>query len=197
MNKLLVSLVLCFAGSVASAATTTVIDFEAGFANNQDITGVDLGGVTLTKGGETIIVTNAVPGGGSAFAVQSNPFEGTNPFRADFTSLVSFFSVDMGDFGPSDDDDLTLQAFASDDSLLASVGINYGSAGNFLATLSVSAPNIAYVVFNGGSTAFPSSIFADNLTFSTDTAVIPLPAGGLLLLTGLGGFLLARRRTRT
>jgi hypothetical protein len=41
---------------------------------------------------------------------------------------------------------------------------------------------------------FPNSIYADKLVFQT--AVVPLPAGGLLILSALGGLAIARRRKK-
>ena len=175
---------------IGSMASATVIDFES-YADGTDITGVDLGGITLTRHGELVKVTSSVPGGGSTRAIWGDPFTGKS-FRGDFTGTVTSFSVDMGDFGVSDPDDLFVMAYSATDVLLDSVFFAYPEAGNYLETLSVAAAGIAYVIFGSTGPDFTNSIFADNLTF--EPAAIPLPAGGLLLISALLGLGVARRR---
>ncbi len=182
-----------FAVATAAHAAPVTVDFE-GFASGTDLTGATIGMMTLSAGGETIEVTDLVPGAGSSRAIQTNPFEGTNLFRADFSTSITAFSVDLGDFGPSDDDLLTIAAYTSGGTLLDSNSFQYGTAGSYLHTMSVAAANIGYVLFGGGSRQFPQSVFADNITYTAAVSTVPLPAGGLLLLSGLGAFAASRRR---
>ncbi|MEM6376005.1 MAG: VPLPA-CTERM sorting domain-containing protein [Pseudomonadota bacterium] len=56
--------------------------------------------------------------------------------------------------------------------------------------------NIAGVRFEGPSTDSLGTFLTVDFTIA-DTAVIPLPAGAVLLLTGLGGLAVMRRRRRT
>ncbi len=193
MKKLLTS---AAALMLATGAYAGSLDFESGFVNGQDIAGLDLGGITISAGGNAVEVTSSVPGGLSNFAINTDPFVADAPMRADFDTLISSFSVDMGDFGPSDDDTLFVEAYDSMGNLVDSTTFAYGTAGDTLETLSVSGSGIAYVLFDGGSQSFPFSIFADNLAWVDDVSAVPLPAGGALLLAGLGAFGVMRRRQR-
>ena len=117
MRKLLpiaVAGLIALTGATAHAVT---IDFEA-FANNQDITGVDLGGVSITAGVDPVVVTTSNLGG-SPNQIDTEPFTSASPFRADFTSAASMVSVDLGDFN-ADADDIFLQAFSAANVLLDS-----------------------------------------------------------------------------
>ncbi len=106
---------------------------------------------------------------------------------------MSFVSVELGDFG-ADTDDLFLAAYDSFNNLLGA-DIFPGSTSDTLVNLSVSFANISYVLFGSTNPQFLNSVFADNLTFTADsTPAIPLPAGGLLLLSGMAGLAFVRRR---
>lgn len=169
-----------------------MIDFES-FSDGDIITSLDLGGVVLTRGSDDVEVRgDNLAGGGNS--ISGDPFSGDAPFRADFVSLMTSVSVELGDFGPSDDDNLFLEAYDEFGNLLGTdTALLLGSAPDTLLTLSVSFANIAYVLFGSTNDIFQNSVYADNLTF-TDAPAIPLPAGGILLATSLAGLWAARRR---
>lgn len=172
-------------------ASTFIIDFEE-FGVGETLTGVDLGGLTLTAGGDSIATTDAVPGRASTRAIWTEPFT-SKPFRAAFASLISSFSVGMGDFG-ADSDKLFVRAYDAFDNLLASAAAMSAVSFEGLVNLGVSASGISYVEF-GSTGTFPNSVFADNLRFTHDTAApVPLPAGGLLLIGAIGMLAATRRR---
>jgi hypothetical protein len=134
-----------------------------------------------------------VPGGSTGMATL--PFSNDSLFRADFTSPVSMVSVDLGDFG-ADADNLLLQAFNPSDALIASDADSLAAGEEIMRTLSVSAGGISYVLFGSSLTdAFPNSVFVDNLTYTTPHPV-PLPAGGVLLVSALAAFGFAGSRRR-
>lgn len=183
------------AALAATAAPAATIDFNS-LTVGQNIAGVDLGGVVITRGGEAVEVTSDSPGNsGNTIrgSVANNTFTSDNPFRADFTSPVSFVSVQLGDFG-ADEDNLFLRAFGANDTFLAATSAVLGARVQNMLTLALSASGIRYVLF-GSSGDFNNSVYADNLTFTNDSVPpIPLPAGAVLLLTALGGLAWAGRR---
>ncbi|MEM6372620.1 MAG: VPLPA-CTERM sorting domain-containing protein [Pseudomonadota bacterium] len=184
MLKYLLPLVLC--AGTASAATTT-IDFN-GFVSGTDLTGVELSGVTFTRGSNTII-TEVSPSG---MSIRGGSFSDATPYRADFNFVTDMVSVDLGDFG-NDSDFLQLRAYDAVGALLASTSGSLGTARG-MRTLTVTATDIAYVEFEGGSGAFfPGSVYADNFTFNTP-APVPLPAAGGMLALAVAGFGVMRRR---
>ncbi len=176
---------------MGGAAVADTVDFE-GYANGDIITGVDLGGVTLTRGANAIKVTSFVPGGGSSLAIRGEPFEGDR-YRADFTGLIDSFSVDLGD-DLGDADLLIVEAYSATDVLLDSASFSITRFFSGLVTLSVAAAGIDHILF-GSDGVFNNSVFADNLSF-TPVSPVPLPAGGLLLGGALLGFGAVRRRRK-
>ena len=177
----------CAAGSMASAVTQ---DFES-FSALDDITGTDLGGFSLSAGSDPVMVVGGNYFGTGNF-IQTVPFDNINPFRADFSVAgVSTVSVDIGD-NNGDADDLYLFAFDAADNALAFDSVSILDTYIGFKTLTVSAADISYVLFGGHGLNDNNNLYADNFTY--DTALVPLPAGGILLLTALLGLGAAKRR---
>jgi hypothetical protein len=111
-------------------------------------------------------------------------------YVATFSSAVNQVSVDLGDWD-ADADNLLLQAFNSSNVLIASASAINPADVNGGLTLSVSAPGIAYVLFNETSNpGFQGSIFFDNFTYNA----VPEPATLLLFGAGLLGLGAAKRK---
>ena len=188
LKTTIAAVALCAAGSMASAVTQ---DFE-GFSEFDVITGLDLGGFSLTAGGDGVSVLNAGNFFGTGNFIQTDPFDNTNLFRADFSVAgVSMVSVDIGD-NNADADDLYLYAYDAANNLLTSDTKSILSSFVGFETLTVSAANISYVLFGGAGVNGKNNLYADNFIY--DTAQVPLPAGGILLLTALLGIGAAKRR---
>jgi hypothetical protein len=175
----------------ASSANAALIDFDALSGN---ISGVNLGGVTITAGAAEVQTDQGgnTPNGTRGILARDpscNCFP--DPFTATFDTLVSAVSVDIGDFG-ADADDLFLMAYSAGDVLIDQFLVTLAAGVSGMETLSVSGSGISYVVFGGVGFNGENNVYADNLNFSV--AAVPLPAGGLLLLGAMSGLALARRR---
>ena len=164
--------------------------------------------LTMTKSGLTVTITRP----GSSFDIVENimgqakpPSWGTKsldpffdattstPFIVNFSMPVISVSVDMGDYG-QDDDDLLLEGYAGLDvtGTLLAIETDFLPGGGFdfsFLTLATAVPAIRSVKMIGGSSAFPSSVFFDNLTVDPGvTPVIPEPSTAILLSIGFMAF---------
>ena len=170
----------------ASAANAGLIDFESASGNY---------GASYTEQGVTFSVAGAdvVVGSGpnGTNTMDSSPFTSANPFRADIGGGATAVSVDVGDFTPSDVDNVFLRAYNSLNALVDSAALSCCSSAPNMVNLSVAAADIAYVVI-GSTGTYPNSVFIDN--FAWDEADVPEPGTLTLLGLGLLGAGAARRR---
>jgi hypothetical protein len=166
--------------------------------------------LTLTRQGVTspgtfdIFDTTSSPGSfPSVWGTRTlDPFSAetsNTAFVASFSSPISSFSLQYGDFGV-DTDTATIMAFSGTDgteNLLASNTDTYDSSLTLpgdVHTFGVTAQGIRSIVFIGGSSGFPNSVYYDNLTVTVSPTAIPEPAS--LTLLGLGAAGLALRSWR-
>ena len=111
------------------------------------------------------------------------------PVRTDFPTLVSEVSADMGDQSP-DLDVMFMEAYNESDVLVDSEVLDCGTCiGSF--TLSVSGPNIAYIITGSDSTINESSVAVDNIRFTPQETIV----GGELLSIDSTALILAGAQT--
>lgn len=179
--------------SIGASAATKTIDFEA-YSPGTILNNLDLGGVKLKSGHNVFVGTNDPAGTGQT--IEKDPFFG-KPYKAKFmVSGVRNVSIDMGDLG-GDEDKMFLKAYNASGDLIAKTKLTLAEMVSGMLTLSVTATeDIKQIKFGTKKSAFPHSVYADNLTFDyTETAPVPLPAGAFLMLTALAGLgFVARRR---
>ncbi|MDV7143377.1 VPLPA-CTERM sorting domain-containing protein [Tropicimonas sp. TH_r6] len=119
---------------------------------------------------------------------------GSGNIEIAFSSAVSSFGLDFNSRNTS----VALSVFDALDTLIESVTIGVAdqvACGGFLcgfAGLDVGSLSIAKAIISTGGDPTLDNVFVDNLIY--DMAVVPLPAGLGLLMTGLGGLVLVRRR---
>jgi hypothetical protein len=199
MKPIIAALTLCCTGGIAGAATIN-LDFDM---LRGDISGLDLGGVTITSGTNDVSVGLSGAGSLALFSFDSifRTATGDKLFRADFgVTGVSSVSIDMGDgrlFNPEEDlDDLLLEAYDSRGVVLARAIATIQSTFDIYLPLQVTAPNISYVRFGGVDPNGFNTVYADNLSFTYDPPIapVPLPATAVLLAGALGLLAIARRR---
>ena len=169
------------------AAGASTLDFNGG----TPCTSTDAFVTLSTVGTATCQATIAPTTNSGAIGIFNSGTPGA--MRADFGGLVSFVSIDLGDYN-ADPDNIFLEVFGIDDVSLGLVDFLRPGASFAMDTLSIAVANISYAVF-GTNAADLGFIAADNLSYRT--ATVPLPAAGLLLLGGLGAFGVAARRRKT
>ena len=201
MKTILASTAIVLASTFGAAAAT--VDFDD-LTIGTKFAELDLDGVTIAREGTKVEVA-AAPGGSTG--LKGMNFKNPNPFVATFDNVVSYVSVDMGDSG-KDYDLMFLAAYSATGDLISKVTevLKAGVAG--MKSLSVSGSDIAYVEFgteraSAGQDFKPNSVVVDNLYFGHDPAgtadidrvpSVPLPAGAVLMLSGLGGLMVVRRK---
>jgi PEP-CTERM motif len=209
------------AAALLSLAGNARADIIFGFEDQTATsTGNDPGALTSltsTVGGLTLTLTRQ--GGGRFDILDDNSFPGDFPavwqnnsldpffdtsataFVANFSSAISSFSMEYGDFD-ADSDTATIMAYSGPNgtgTLLASASDFYGddSLPDQFDTFGVSAAGIQSVVFIGGSPDFPNSVYYDNLDVTVGATVAPEPASLTLLGIGIAGLGLRSWRKRT
>lgn len=166
--------------AVASATMATAATFNLGDATNGAAT---TGTIVGTKNGDFYQFTlNALPG----FAVTTLDIDTAN---SDFGTDIGLYDSNNMLVAQSNNGPNTTPA-----SRIFLNGLNVAPNGSY--TLAVGAwnvnftQNLADVSFNG----FPSGDY--NVNISTAVSAVPLPAGGVLLLTGLAGAVGLKRRKK-
>lgn len=174
----------------ATAAPAATIDFSSSPAS---FTSYSEAGATITADGQNIL-TIATPNGTNGILADGTP---RAVFRADFASVASAVSVDLGDFD-ADADEIFIEAYNSSNALLGTSVLLLSAADSVMHNLSANFASTSYVLFGSRDPSVNgSSIFADNLTFDLGGAV-PEPATWAMMITGFGlaGGALRRRSAR-
>lgn len=196
----LAALAMC---SPAAAAIT--ITFDAGFGatpsySEQGVTFRTVDGQDLWAG--------MSPNGTNALLSSTDPVTmQLSAIRADFSSVVDFLSLQLGDFA-ADADSIFLRVYAEDDTLLGQTEDFLPDSLSGFKTLDLQVSGIKYAIF-GGVGGQGSSVLVDNFTTDptfnppgedTETppvGVVPEPSTWALLIAGFGlaGSALRRKRS--
>lgn len=107
-------------------------------------------------------------------------------FLFDFSTPIKFFSIEAGDFAPSDYDVITLTGFDGlngSGTIVGQTTLDYGFSGfPTVASISTSASSMLSVIATGGSASYPNSLFWDNIR--AEPVPGPLPIFGAVTAFG-------------
>ena len=197
-----IAFTLALAGSQTAHAQST-FNFESSATSTglTTYTATDSGlTLTLTRPGSTFDIVGPItaPFGTRTLSPFANETSATS-FLASFSSTLSSFSLNFGDFG-ADSDLFTLTAFSGANgtgSVVGTTNVNYGlgSLPGSIGTASFTGSPFQSVSFIGGSTGFPNSVYYDNFV-ATVTGAVPEPATWAMMLIGFGAIGVAMRRRR-
>ena len=177
--------IACLLATVAFAApaAAVTVDFEEFTQTSTIMAGVDYMGITFDQNiqvGQLGFLDG--PATDNYIARGTQPLGGT--VSGTFAGSVSMLTLGAGDVC-CDVDNVTLTGFDAMGTLVDSDSFS-GAASQYL---SISGPGIVSFIIQQTSGGF------DNITFDlTPTSVVPLPASLPLLLAGLCGLALHRRR---
>jgi hypothetical protein len=195
---------------MAGALSAGPITFDLESLNLGDYTTLSstVGGVTMTVTRESGLTFSLVdssafsPVGPAAFGTRTlSPFGDTSnsAFIFTFSSVISSFSIQLGDYG-GDLDTWSVTGFSG----TAGSGTNLGDTtgtwgnGNFSLgdppqTAALNQTGMRSVVVIGGSADFPNSLYFDNVIVDTASNA-PEPGTLLMIPTGLAALAFLRRR---
>jgi len=164
-----------------TTAAQVMITFDA--CPGGSLTTYSEAGATVTGvGGGMFICDFQSPDASNSVVNTESPREET---RVDFPGLVSEVSVDLGDFA-ADADLLFVEAFNSADVLVDFESLLIASSFSGMETLTVSGPDIAYIITGARPPALNgASVAIDNIIFTLQIAVggemIPLDSTMVLV----------------
>lgn len=209
MKRLLIlsALTLAVGATPARAASfnfeTTVIGTYA------SLTMTDSGlTMTLTRTSGSNFSVAAVdfgaPAGWGAIDLENfdHGFPAGDEYNANFSTGISLFSIQFGDFGPSDNDTpVQLRAFSGLNGTGVELdvhSVNWLASDGFpnFKTLTVQSATPILSVQFFGSGPVHNSLYWDNITTREDVATVPEPVTLALLGSGLLGTAALRRRRR-
>jgi hypothetical protein len=196
--------------TVAANATLASFDFEGlpatgGGADTSLVQSNNGLTMTITRPGSNFDIANlsGITGPNNWGSSTLSPFNDTSntPFVINFSSTITDFTVQMGDYD-QDSDTLTLDAYSGADgtgTLIAQDVIDWGD-GNIVtdlaAFLEVSGAGINSITMIGGGSDFPNSVYYDNITAQYGSSAVPEPLTLTLFGAGLAGLGAFRRRRK-
>lgn len=198
MEKLTLAIIAALSISASAAmASTVVVDFDdspTGFGSN------NFGGLVFNGDIQVLPATVVAPGPGQTgnVARAATPPFGANPRGGSVSGFFEGFTVSslsflVGDSG-TDLDIFQLVGFDASGTAVADSGKVSSNAAIVIGILGTGISSFDLFIGDQPDTG-GSSVF-DNVTFVTEVSAVPLPAGGLLLLSGLGGVVALRRRKK-
>jgi len=166
--------------TISLAAADVLIDFEAcvGLVPFYVEDGATITGVP----NDLNCTFTSLPGFSGTVAIggDGSPFE---PVRTDFPTLVTSVSAVVGDNSPDIDGSVFMEAYDVNDVLVDSDTNNCGACDSAI-PLSVSAPNIAYIITGSTIDSTGSSVVVDDIIFTTQVVggeLLPIDNTALLL----------------